>query len=241
VRHGNAVRPTFKGEHDETIHIDSGRAVSVQILDRDLGRGHVAPIRLALEGGVVGSKGQVRDPGDEAVAGARSYPCGSNGRNYLPERRVAVTALTAVSSNLRAGVAAVLVLVSLGVAAADADIPGVVVRVQSGDRLVLDTGRERFNITLAGISAPAMDTPLGARSRDALARLCHGEAATLVITGTALDGSRIGQVSCAGRDAAVEQLRRGLAKLNPPFSEIDSILSAAQHEARAEQAGIWAR
>jgi endonuclease YncB( thermonuclease family) len=135
--------------------------------------------------------------------------------------------------------AVTLALACLG--AASSEILGVVVSVASGDRLVFDTGRERLRVTLARVTAPAGDTTVGARSRAALTQLCYGEAATLVITGTALDGATIGQVSCAGRDAAREQLRRGLARLNPPYEKLDSVLGTAELEARAEQTGIWAK
>ena len=68
---------------------------------------------------------------------------------------------------------------------------------------MLDTGNQHFNVTLSEITAPPAQTPLGARASASLASLCYGEAATLAITGTAEDGSTIGQVSCAGRDAAI--------------------------------------
>jgi micrococcal nuclease len=135
-------------------------------------------------------------------------------------------------------VAIVLALGCLG--ATPAEIPGVVIKVTSGDRLVLDTGNQRFNVTLAEITAPPAETPLGARARASLASLCYGQAATLAITGTAEDGSTIGQVSCAGRDAAEEQVRGGLARLKQPFAKLDSRLGAAEQNARTSRLGLWA-
>jgi endonuclease YncB( thermonuclease family) len=122
-----------------------------------------------------------------------------------------------------------------------AEVPGVVIKVTSGDRLVLDTGNQRFNVTLSEITAPAAQTPLGGDARAALASLCYGQSATLAITGTAEDGSTIGQVSCAGRDAAEEQVRRGLAKLKTPFTKLDSLLGAAEQNARTSRLGLWAQ
>jgi endonuclease YncB( thermonuclease family) len=105
---------------------------------------------------------------------------------------------------------------------------------------VLDTGNQRFNITLSEITAPPAQTPLGAQARASLARLCYGQAATLAITGTGEDGSTMGQVSCAGRDAAQEQVRAGLAKVKGPFSKLDSLLGAAEQNARTSRLGLWA-
>ena len=135
-------------------------------------------------------------------------------------------------------VAIVLALACLG--ATPAEIPGIVIKVTSGDRLVLDSGNQHFNVTLSEITAPPAQTPLGARARASLASLCYGQAATLAITGTAEDGSTIGQVSCAGRDAAEEQVRGGLARLKQPFAKLDSLLGAAEQNARTSRLGLWA-
>ncbi|HEY0338889.1 MAG TPA: thermonuclease family protein [Burkholderiales bacterium] len=141
----------------------------------------------------------------------------------------------------RRQVAVPIVLAALAcLGATPAEIAGVVVNVTSGDRLVLDTGNHRFNITLSEITAPPAQTPLGAQARASLARLCYGQAATLAITGTAEDGSTMGQVSCAGRDAAQEQVRAGLAKVKGPFSKLDSLLGAAEQNARTSRLGLWA-
>jgi endonuclease YncB( thermonuclease family) len=150
-------------------------------------------------------------------------------------RRVARAAQT---WRLRCG--AFIVLAAASVSGAAADIPGVIVRVPSGNNLVLYTGVRHLNVTLVKATAPAMQTPLGTRARDALARLCHGASATLVATGTAPDGSTLGQVSCAGRDAAEELVRLGLAKVNEPYAKFDSVLIAAEQDARAARAGVWA-
>ena len=136
---------------------------------------------------------------------------------------------------------AVAIALALGcLGATPAEIPGVVMKVTSGDRLVLDTGNQRFNVTLAEITAPPAQTPLGAQARASLASLCYGQAATLAITGTAEDGSTIGQVSCAGRDAAEEQVRGGLARLKQPFAKLDSLLGVAEQNARTSRLGLWA-
>jgi endonuclease YncB( thermonuclease family) len=125
--------------------------------------------------------------------------------------------------------------------AAAADVPGVIVRVPSGSQLVLYTGDRHVNVRLAKVTAPPFQEALGKRAQEALARLCRGSSATLVPTGTAPDGSTIGQVSCSGRDAAEELVRLGLAKVNEPYVKSDSLLSAAEENARASRAGVWAQ
>jgi endonuclease YncB( thermonuclease family) len=139
----------------------------------------------------------------------------------------------------RAAAIVVLALACLGATAAE--IPGVVVKVPTGDRVVLYTGSQRLNVELAQVTAPSVQAALGARARESLARLCYGQAATLVITGTAENGHTIGQVSCAGRDAAAEQVRNGLVEVKKPFDRLDSVLRAAESEARAGRAGMWSR
>lgn len=147
--------------------------------------------------------------------------------------------VSAGSFRWRVPAAMVLALGCLG--ATPAGIPGVVIGVKSGDRLVLDIGNERYDVTLAEITAPPAQTPLGAEARGSLASLCYGQAATLAITGTAEDGSTIGQVSCAGRDAAEEQVRAGLAELTGPFPKLDTLLGGAEHNARTLRLGLWAQ
>jgi endonuclease YncB( thermonuclease family) len=134
-----------------------------------------------------------------------------------------------------------IALAFLPLTATAADVPGVIVRVASGNQLVLYTGDRHLNVTLAKITTPPVQEALGKRSREALARLCRGSSATLVPSGTALDGSTIGQVSCGGRDAAEELVRLGLAKVNEPYAKSDSLLSAAEESARASRAGVWAQ
>jgi endonuclease YncB( thermonuclease family) len=143
-------------------------------------------------------------------------------------------------SATRCRAAAVVVLAAACVGATSAEIPGVVVSVQTGDRVVLYTGKQHLKVRLAEVTAPPAQSPLGARARESLAGLCHGEAATLIITGTAEDGVTVGQLSCGGRDIAAEQVRRGLAEVKKPFDR-DSLLRAAENDARAARAGMWGR
>jgi micrococcal nuclease len=157
-----------------------------------------------------------------------------------PQTVITTHAGAASAASVRRHVAVSIVLALGCLGATPVEIPGVVIKVTSGDRLVLDTGNQRFNVTLAEITAPPAPTPLGARARASLASLCYGQAATLAITGTAEDGSTIGQVSCAGRDAAEEQVRGGLARLKEPFLKLDSLLGAAEQNARTSRLGLWA-
>lgn len=119
------------------------------------------------------------------------------------------------------------------------EIPGIVIDVPAGDRLVVDTADSRMAVTLAGIEAPRPSEPNGEASRKSLADLCYRQAATVMPTGTALDGNMRAEVSCAGVRADEAQLRRGMARLRPRL-EVDSALQHAEEMARRARLGIWA-
>ena len=121
------------------------------------------------------------------------------------------------------------------------EIRGVVSGVVSGDRVVLRTVDRTIDVKLAQIEAPPRDSLLGAASRRSLQELCYGKAATLMETGTALDGSTIGKLSCAGIRADEEQVRRGLTSITPRVAEFNSVLRNAQMTARNARRGLWAQ
>jgi endonuclease YncB( thermonuclease family) len=116
---------------------------------------------------------------------------------------------------------------------------GVVTHVAAGDRLTLKTHDRTLDVVLAQIDAPHAGEPLAAASRESLEDICYGAAATLIETGTALDGATIGKVSCAGVRADEEQVRRGMARVRPTFLELNSILREAQQRAQVASLGIW--
>lgn len=119
------------------------------------------------------------------------------------------------------------------------EIFGVVSAVHSGDRLVLSAVDRTIDVQLAQIAAPAHGVPLAAQSRESLADICYGKAATLMVTGTALNGDTIGKVSCGGVPANEEQVRRGMARVEQPYRELNSLLRDAEREAVDAAVGMW--
>lgn len=118
---------------------------------------------------------------------------------------------------------------------------GIVTEVATGDRIRFRTPDTWMNVVLAQIEAPALREPWGLVSRESLHTLCYNKVATLMETGTAPDGSTIGKLSCAGVRADEEQIRRGLARVEPPFTELNSVLRSAEEKARQRGLGIWAQ
>lgn len=119
-------------------------------------------------------------------------------------------------------------------------ITGTVVAVRLGDELVLrGKNDQRLNVRIAEIIAPRSPRRLRLASQQSLSALCLGGVATLTATGTALDGSTIGKVSCGGIPAGEHQVRRGLARVRPRFAPIDKLLRDAENDARAAGAGLW--
>lgn len=125
---------------------------------------------------------------------------------------------------------------------------GRVVEVSSGHALVVLTDQHRLAVRLAGIESPTGRERYAIAARQSLIALCGGEAVRVELqagsaagTGTGGTGTktRRATVACNGRDAAAEQLRRGMAVLvageaHPPA------LEQAQAEAQAAKRGVWA-
>lgn len=137
---------------------------------------------------------------------------------------------------IRAALAAVLFLVA---AAQAGELRGRVVGVIDGDTMdVLDARRQQYRIRLAEIDAPEKGQPFGQQSKQSLSDLCFGRDA--VIEGKSRDryGRVIGRVSCAGIDASVEQVRRGMAWVFDHYAT-DRTLYATQDEAKSAHRGLW--
>jgi micrococcal nuclease len=119
------------------------------------------------------------------------------------------------------------------------EVLGLVSAVMTGDRALLRAERQTIAVRLAGIEAPAPNEPFWEESRESLRALCLGRAATLVETGTALDGSVLGSLSCDGVQINEEQVKRGMARATEHAQQLDSVLRDAQRSARAQRLGMW--
>jgi endonuclease YncB( thermonuclease family) len=119
-------------------------------------------------------------------------------------------------------------------------IAGKVVAVIDGDTLtVIDAAKKRHRVRLTGIDAPEAKQAFGVQSARALAQLCHGKAAK--VEWKEKEGRiHLGQVTCADKDAGVEQVRRGMAWVSPKQTTPGSALYELEAVGRLRKVGLWA-
>jgi endonuclease YncB( thermonuclease family) len=126
-------------------------------------------------------------------------------------------------------------------AAAGEPIAGKVVAVGDGDSLTfVDHAGKKQRVRLAQIDAPEYKQPFGAASRKSLAGICLRKPATVEALETDTYGRVIGKVSCAGVDANVEQVRRGMAWVVARNTLPNSPLPEMEANARLRGLGLWA-
>jgi endonuclease YncB( thermonuclease family) len=120
-----------------------------------------------------------------------------------------------------------------------ADIRGRVVSVHDGDTLTVVIDRRQVRVRLTDIDAPELGQPFGTRARQSLSELCFGKPAALDVRGQDRYHRILAQVSCAGRDANSEQVRRGYAWIFVRYTGPRSPLYALEAEARSARRGLW--
>ena len=119
-----------------------------------------------------------------------------------------------------------------------ADFSGHVVAVQDGDTLTVRAGSRQTRVRLDSIDAPEMSQAFGRRSKDSLAELCLSRRASVHEYGRDRNGRTIGRVTCAGVDANLEQVRRGMAWVFDRYVT-DRSLYIQQDSARLSRRGLW--
>ena len=143
---------------------------------------------------------------------------------------------------LQAG-AGLLLALCLGVRAET--LLGVVVAVSDGDTVtVRDDKQQTHKIRLAGIDAPESRQPYGDRSRQSLIELVAGQSVEVVYDKVDRYGRRVGTINVGGRDANLEQVRRGLAWHYKQYEAEQTPAdrqryAAAEQGAQAERLGLW--
>jgi len=133
-------------------------------------------------------------------------------------------------------------LAGLAVTGAFAEtISGTVTKIIDGDTLVVrDAAKKRHTVRLAEIDAPEPKQPFYAESGRSLAELCHRKAATVEWSVRDEVQRYIGYVTCAGKDANGEQLKRGMAWASPKGTRPTSALYELETYARLRRIGLWA-
>ena len=112
--------------------------------------------------------------------------------------------------------------------------------IQDGDTLTVLVDRREVRVRLTDIDAPELKQPFGTRSRQSLSEMCFGKVATLDLRGRDRYQRSLAQVTCDGRDANAEQVRRGYAWTFVRYAPQDSPLFALEREAKAARRGLWA-
>ena len=135
---------------------------------------------------------------------------------------------------------ALLLLLLLAVSPALADIRGQVVSIHDGDTLTVLIDKREVRVRLTDIDAPELKQPFGTRARQSLSELCFGKLASLEVRGQDRYHRSLARVTCAGKDANAEQVRRGYAWTYVRYAEKGSPLHALEREARAAHRGLWA-
>src|SRR4051812_21970923 len=119
-------------------------------------------------------------------------------------------------------------------------LAGTVVTIIDGDTLVLQDGaKKRHTVRLADIDAPEPKQAFYVQSAKALARLCQGKAAQIEWNQRDERKRYLGHVTCAGKDANAEQLRRGMAWGSPKSVRPTSALYELEAYARLRHIGLW--
>jgi micrococcal nuclease len=117
------------------------------------------------------------------------------------------------------------------------------VRVIDGDSLIIGVGGYQYRIELDGIDAPELNQPWGERAAQTLHSDLTGIFVIVRQTGHREGGTIRGQLHYAGRDAALTQLRAGLAwAVEPTDAEgHPTSYGQAEQQARQSQLGLWSQ
>lgn len=132
-----------------------------------------------------------------------------------------------------------LLLVSSPLLAQAGTLSGRVISVVDGDTLhLLTPAHHDIKVRLAEIDAPEKKQAFGMRSKQSLSDMCFGKDASIDNKGLDRYGRTIGRITCAGTDANVEQVRRGMAWVYDKYAT-DMSLYQLQNKARELHLGLW--
>lgn len=126
------------------------------------------------------------------------------------------------------------------VAGRETVILGRVVGVHDGDTItVLTDGNKSVKVRLDGIDAPESKQAFGARAKDALSSLVFGKTVAVRVRTTDRYGRNVGRVRVGEVDVNVELVRLGFAWWYRAYARRDTVLEAAESEARRAGRGLW--
>jgi len=120
-------------------------------------------------------------------------------------------------------------------------VVGKIVGVSDGDTVTLldDSNRER-KIRLARIDAPEGGQAFGAKSKEALSKLCYGKRVKISISTKDCYGREVATIyDLAGKDINSEMVKIGFAWWYRKYAPEDSQLERIEREARENKYGLW--
>jgi endonuclease YncB( thermonuclease family) len=119
-------------------------------------------------------------------------------------------------------------------------ISGTVVTIIDGDTLVVqDSAKKRYTVRLAEIDAPEPKQAFHLQSARSLASICHRKSAKLEWTEQDNRRRYLAYVTCDGKDANAEQLKRGMAWGSPRATRPTASLYELEAYARLRRIGLW--
>jgi endonuclease YncB( thermonuclease family) len=132
-----------------------------------------------------------------------------------------------------------LIIALLLVFIADSAAPAGVIAATHGAGLLIDHDGAKVHIRLANIAAPATGQAHAEQARQSLSQLCVGRAAGFYMGAPDGDGRIAWVVTCDGVNVNREQVKRGLARVNP-LRNTDPALPGLEAAARKAELGMWA-
>jgi len=122
---------------------------------------------------------------------------------------------------------------------------GKVVAVLDGDTITFrETGkpedRATLDIRLSRIDAPERGQPFARQARESLAALVHGKFVKIEVMGEDRHGRDLGKLRANGADINLEQIKRGMARVDARQIG-DSGYEQAERQARAARLGLWSQ
>ena len=132
----------------------------------------------------------------------------------------------------------VAIACALATAHAAKAVPAKVVRVTSGDQLVVVLGGKEKKITLGGIDAPEKGQAFGDRAKQALSTKVAGKNVQLQPLAGSLQKTSLAAVWIDDRSINKELVAEGWAWHDPRFAAAKT-LAKAEKEARDKKLGLW--
>ena len=105
---------------------------------------------------------------------------------------------------------------------------------------VLDSSKETVKIRLHQIDAPEKKQDFGQRSKQSLSDLVYGKHVRIEVADTDKYGRTVGKVWVNGKEANLEQVRRGMAWVYTQYAS-DPAYFAAERIAKDGRTGLWSQ